>query len=35
VPNAEMAAAIWVLEAGHGARSKRADGLLADLNADA
>ena len=33
-PNTETAA-IRTLEAGHGARSKRADGLLADLNADA
>lgn len=34
VPNAETAAAIRVLEAGHGVRFERADGLLADLNAD-
>ena len=34
VPNAETAAAERALEAGRGARSKRADGLLADLNAD-
>jgi DNA-damage-inducible protein J len=35
VPNAETAAAIQALEARQGARFKRADGLLADLNADA
>ena len=35
VPNAETAAAIRALEAGQGARFERADGLLADLNADA
>ena len=35
VPNAETAAAIRALEAGQGARFESADGLLADLNADA
>ena len=35
VPDAETAAAIRELEAGQGARFERADGLLADLNADA
>ena len=33
-PNAETVAAIRELEAGQGARFERADGLLADLNAD-
>jgi len=34
VPNAETAAAIRELEAGHGARFESVDSLLADLNAD-
>jgi len=33
-PNAETVAAIRELDAGQGARFERADGLLADLNAD-
>ena len=34
VPNAETAAALRALEAGHGVRFESVDSLLADLNAD-